>query len=207
MDVVLLGIQGAGKGSVVIGLQSYLDFTLVSVGQLLRDEAQTGSELGKHIHQLQASGTLVETHIVEQLLRQKLKNRQKITIFDGFPRTVEQAELLDKILKVDLVVYLKLSKEVATKRLLNRLTCSKCGFVVQADSHNSMHCPMCNGNLEKRSDDNADAISKRFKTFEQETLPLVERYKNKTKVVEINANQKLENVINDVLKVMNEYDD
>ena len=204
MNVVLLGIQGAGKGSVLIGLESYFDFTLVSVGQLLRNEVNTGSELGKHIHELLTKGMLVETDIIEKILRQKLKHRQNFTIFDGFPRNLEQAEILEKILKIDLVIHLKLTKDQAVKRILNRLTCSRCGFVTQTGIYESGICPVCGGNLETRSDDTLPAINKRIDTFERETLPLVRFYEDKCKVVELDASKKLETVVMDVLKVINE---
>ena len=206
MNIVLIGIQGCGKGTLVAGLENHIKFSLVSVGQLLRDEVATGSELGKYIKQVIDAGNLVGLDIVMSTVKNKLDiDCNKIKIFDGFPRNLEQADALDKITKVDLVVNLTLSKEIAIKRLLNRLTCSKCGFITRKDAVSSLKCPECAGELVSRSDDTLESIEKRFAIYEKETYPLIERYKKQgVRVEEIESIDK-EKTLDAVLKVLNEY--
>lgn len=205
MNIVLLGIQGSGKGTLVADLSNHIDFTLISVGQLLRDEVTTGSELGKHIHKLISAGNLVETDIVIDVIKKNLKNSKGITIFDGFPRNAEQADKLQSIAKVDLVLYLKLTKSDAEKRILGRLTCKKCGYITNSNVEFKKVCPICGDDLITRSDDTKESIKKRFEIYDKVTYPLLERYANAGIVVELNAAQSREEVLNSALRVINEY--
>ena len=148
MNIVLLGIQGSGKGTLVQDLSNKLDFTLISVGALLRDEIATGSKLGKIIKSKTDKGELVDLSIVMDTINKKLStNKKSIVIFDGFPRSSEQADELDKICNVDLAIYLNLKKEDALKRIMNRLTCSKCGNITTRVKCPDLICPVCKGNL------------------------------------------------------------
>lgn len=206
MNIVLIGVQGCGKGTLVAGLEKHLDFSLISMGQLLRDEVKTGSELGKKIKEKQEAGMLVDIDIVTAVLKKNLENDTKeFRIFDGFPRNAEQADELDKVTKVDLVINLNLPIEIAVERLLSRLTCEKCGFVTNKKYTNSTICPQCGGKLATRKDDNLEAINKRFKVFNMETFPLLERYeKQGVRVVTIDSID-AEETLNKVLKVINEH--
>ncbi|MBE7076693.1 MAG: nucleoside monophosphate kinase [Clostridiales bacterium] len=206
MNIILIGIQGCGKGTLVTGLEKHIDFDLISIGQLLRDEVMTGSELGKHIKECQNNGVLVEIETVLAAINKKLATSTKeIAIFDGFPRNELQADKFNEISKVDLVIHLHLSKEIALKRLLNRLTCEKCGFVTTRETAKTDVCPECSGKLVQRWDDTLESIEKRFATFEKETYPLLEKYRKQgVKVVDIESIDK-DTTLNAVLKVLNEY--
>ena len=206
MNIVLIGIQGCGKGTLVAGLEKHINFSLISVGQLLRDEVATGSELGKEIKSVIDRGDLVSLDIVMSTVGKRLESdKNDIKIFDGFPRNFEQAEALDKITKVDLVINLTLSKEVAIQRLLNRLTCSKCGHITRKDAVSSNVCPECGGELVSRSDDTLESIEKRFAIYEKETYPLLDKYKKQGVRVETIESIEKDLTLNTVLKVLNEY--
>ena len=206
MNIILIGIQGCGKGTLVAGLEKHINFSLVSMGQLFRDEIATGSDLGKEIKAVIDRGELVGMDIVMSTVKKKLEtDANEIKIFDGFPRNLEQADALDKITKVDLVINLNLSKEIAVERLLNRLTCSKCGFITRKDAVSSNICSICGGELVARSDDTLESIEKRFKIFEQETYPLLEKYRKQGVRVEKIESINAEDTLNTVLKVLNEY--
>lgn len=203
MNIVLIGIQGCGKGTLVSGLEQHLDFDLISVGQLLRDEVKTGSELGKRIEAIQQSGQLVDLETVMKAVNNKLKNSTKeIKIFDGFPRSAEQADELDKITNVDLVLHLVLSKDVAIDRILNRLTCSSCGFITKKQAVTSNVCEKCGGTLAVRSDDTVEAINQRFEQYYKQTEPILKRYRARGVVADIDANRTPDEVLNSVLKVI-----
>ena len=206
MNIILIGIQGCGKGTLVAGLEDHIKFSLVSMGQLFRDEIATGSSLGQEIKQIIDRGELVDMDIVMSTVKKKLEtDANAIKIFDGFPRNLEQAEALDKITKVDLVIHLDLSKEIAIERLLNRLTCANCGFITRKEVVSSDVCPSCGGNLISRSDDTLESIKKRFAIFEQVTYPLLERYRKQGVRVETIESTNKEDALNAVLKVLNEY--
>lgn len=206
MNIILIGIQGCGKGTLVSGLEKHIDFSLVSMGQLFRDEIATGSELGQEIKKVIDRGELVGMDIVMSTVKKKLEtDASPIKIFDGFPRNLEQAEALNTITNVDLVIELNLSKEVAIQRLLNRLTCSKCGYITGKDVVTSNECPECGGELMTRSDDTLESIEKRFAIYEKETYPLLEKYRSLgVRVESIDSNEK-EKTLATVLKVLNEY--
>ncbi len=206
MNIVLIGIQGCGKGTLVAGLEKHIEFSLVSMGQLFRDEIATGSELGKEIKKIIDRGELVGMDIVMSTIKNKLStDNNSIKIFDGFPRNLEQAEALDKITNVDLVIHLDLPKEEAVKRLLNRLTCSKCGYITRKDAVTSNVCIECGGELVHRSDDTLESIEKRFAIFEKDTYPLLEKYKKQGVRVETVESINKDVTLDTVLKVLNEY--
>ena len=206
MNIVLIGIQGCGKGTLVAGLEKHIDFSLVSMGQLFRDEIATGSSLGQEIKKIIDRGELVGMDIVMSTIKNKLeKDSSPIKIFDGFPRNLEQAEALNEITNVDLVIHLDLAKEEAIKRLLNRLTCADCGFITRKDAVTSNVCQECGGELVSRSDDTLESIEKRFAIFETVTYPLLEKYKQLGVRVETIESINKDETLNTVLKVLNEY--
>ena len=201
MNIILIGIQGCGKGTLVAGLEQHFDISLISMGQLLREEIATGSDLGKFIKETIDKGELVSNDIVIETLKKKLANTgDELTIFDGFPRNMEQLELLNKIANVDLVIHLNLSKDVAIDRILNRLTCSSCGYITRKQEVSSDSCPHCCGKLITRSDDTLEGINKRFETY-----PLIDRYKKLGVRVETIDSIDKNETLHAVLKVLNEY--
>ena len=203
MNIVLLGIQGCGKGTLVENLRGKLDFALISVGQLLRDEVKTGSKLGQQIHEAQTKGVLVDFDIVMNTLEKRLNDvKEKNIIFDGFPRNVEQAIAFDKMLTVDKVIYLNLSEALAQDRLLNRLTCTNCGYVTKKTDKTNNICPKCGGQLKTRSDDTIDSIKKRFEVYKKETNPLIKIYSSRGVLHEIDASRTPREIMLDVLKVI-----
>ena len=205
MNIVLIGIQGCGKGKLVAGLEKRFNLSLISMGQLLRDEIATGSSLGKQIKEVIDKGELVSLDIVKHTLDKKLKsNTGDLTVFDGFPRNLVQADLLDEIAKVDIVIHLTLPKQVAFERILNRLTCKDCAYITNKLYVSSDICPQCGGKLVQRSDDTVESINKRFDVYEKETYPLIEKYKKQgVKVAEI-ASIDVEETLQAVLRVLNE---
>ena len=205
MNIVLLGIQGSGKGTLVLALEKHLDFSLISVGLLLREEIATGSKLGKYISSVIDNGNLLDTKTVMDVIDEKLKHTKDINIFDGFPRNKEQADALDKIAKVDLVIHLNLPKDIAKERILNRLTCTKCGNVTSKLFEKSTICSKCGGQLAVRADDTPQAVEKRFEQYEKLTYPLLKKYQAETKVLELDAAKPTSELLDIVLEVINEH--
>lgn len=202
MNIVLIGIQGSGKGTLVAELQNVMDFELISTGQLFRDEIATGSKLGKLIAERINVGALVDTDTVMAVLQNKLKAiKSKNVVFDGFPREPNQAKQLKDFMNIDLVIHLNLSKEKAVDRLLNRLTCTNCKMITKKSAVNEENCPACGGKLATRADDTLESINKRFEIFEKDTLPLLDLYKSwGVKVVDVDASKSPKQVLEDVVR-------
>ena len=200
-NLVLIAPPAAGKGTMSTFLTEKYGMISISVGQLLRD-IDPETELGKEIRELQANRMLVGNDIVKELLKERLSKddiKEKGFILDGFPRTVEQAHILDDLLKelnlvVDDVVYLTVSYDLALKRTLGRRTCPSCKTVYNVmtgfnDPINEFDCRLCGGKLEKRNDDNEESFKKGFDLFNKDVLPTIEYYKNTRGVVEVYASR------------------
>lgn len=180
MKIILLGAPGAGKGTLANGLIKELNIPTISTGGLLRSEMQAGSPLGLRITELMTSGKLVPTDIVIQLLQKRLSNSDTKNgfILDGFPRTLEQAEYLNKIANIDKVLNLVVDKQVILDRICGRRTCRVCGSIYNIQTYNSEKCE-CGGDLLIRADDNPETVAVRFDTFMENTAPLINYYNEK----------------------------
>ncbi len=201
MNIVFVGVQGAGKGAVIKEVTKIKPYDVIATGELFRKEIATGSQLGQKLKQTMDKGILVDLDTTLTVVKQAIKGKKNI-LFDAFPRNVEQAEAFKSIAKVDKVVYLKLDKQTAYTRLTNRLTCKNCNYVTSKLEVKNNICPVCGGELYTRTDDTREGIDKRFQQFDLLTLPMLEYYKQQGIVCEVDANRPLQNVVNDVLKVL-----
>lgn len=201
-NVIFIAPPAAGKGTQSSILEN-LGYVHLSTGDMLRKEINSNSALGNEIKDLVNSGSLVSDDIVIELIQNNLKNLDKPFILDGFPRTLNQAVQLDKLfseLNIDNyeVIYLNLDMESALKRTLGRIVC-ECGksYNIYYDDLKPQQegvCDNCGKNLIKRNDDNEESFKVRFKTYESNTLPIVEYYQNKKKLNEIDATKSSDEV-------------
>ena len=171
--IIFIGAPGAGKGSRIKTCVDHGGFTQISSGNLLRE---AGYDL--------SSGKLIEDSIVISLVKKAIEKAEGNIILDGFPRNLSQAEELERQnVKVDKIVYIKISQEECISRALNRLICPKCQETyTKTDYHPPKVegiCDLCGEALTQRSDDNEQTIMKRFKVFEEHTLPILEFYKSR----------------------------
>ena len=178
MKIILLGAPNSGKGTLARNIQDKYNLVQVSTGDLLRKEVATGSELGKHIHEVNMSGGLVEFETVIAVMKNYINSLPKDAnlLFDGFPRTLEQAEALKDIADIDAVLMLDVSPEEVLSRALGRITCSKCNQIYNKSWYKSDKCEKCGGDLVVRADDNEESVKKRIQTYFDSTYPLVEYY-------------------------------
>jgi adenylate kinase len=209
MIVILLGAPGSGKGTQSKELASKYGFVHLSTGDIFRAEIANKTALGQKVEGILKSGKLVPDAITVEIVAAKLEAGKKY-LLDGFPRNVEQAQALDKILKdhksqVDSVVLLDLPHAEAMKRLTSRRVCSKCGAVYNELSKPSKAlgvCDACGGKVEQRPDDSEATAQKRLMVFEDLTQPLISYYKAEGVFQQVNAAQKPEQVTADLNKII-----
>jgi len=203
MRIVLLGAPGAGKGTQCKRIVAKYGVVHLSSGDILRQERAAGTELGKKAQSYMDSGGLVPDNlIVEMMVGAINKASQKGFVLDGFPRTVNQAAELDKLLgrngkKIDAVLNLEINEQVVVKRMSGRRSCSKCGAVYHIENLKPKTDGICDHDgtkLVQRPDDNPDVVTNRLKTYHQQTRPVVDYYKNNNAVCNINANEDADKV-------------
>lgn len=186
--IVLMGGPGAGKGTLATRISTALKLEHLSMGDLLRREKSSGSPLGKEVAGYVDTGQLVPDELAMRLLDSELSKwrYRNGAIFDGFPRRISQAKLLDEFLtrlrtEISQVIYLDISQEDLIERLAFRRTCSnpECGrsyHLKFEPPKEPGRCDECHSQLYQRPDDNADVIADRLAVFQQQTLPLLDYY-------------------------------
>jgi len=192
--MVLLGPQGAGKGTQAEYLTDHFGIPSVSIGSLLRAEIKAGTELGKKIAADVDSGKLVNQDITNAIIAAQLKQPEHADgiILDGYPRDLIQAEALDEIAHVDALVAIDISDIESVNRLSRRLVCSKCGKNYNEVSLPPATAGICDKDgaaLTKRKDDEPDAIRDRLQTYHKETEPIIDYYQKQGIVARVNGEQ------------------
>lgn len=196
MIVILLGSPGSGKGTQSKRLAEKFGFQHLATGDIFRAEIAAKSAVGQKAQDYLKAGKLVPDSIVIEMVAGKLESGGKY-LLDGFPRTLEQAQGLDEMLKrmksaVNLVVYLTLPKEEAIRRMTSRRICTGCGEVYNVISRPTAVdgvCDKCSGKVVQREDDSEATAQKRLMVFEDLTHPLVAYYKAEAEFVEVDAAQ------------------
>ena len=179
MKLIFLGKPMAGKGTMAKIMVKELGIPQVSTGDMLRKEVKADSELGKKAKEFMEQGALVPDDLIIKMFEANLPEGG--FILDGFPRTIAQAEALDKVSKIDKVVDIFVSDATIIHRTVKREMCKKCGAIYGVDvpPKEEGECDNCNVPLYKRPDDTEETISKRLVVYEKQTAPLVEFYKRK----------------------------
>lgn len=217
MNIIMLGAQGTGKGTVAGLISEKTGYPQISTGDIFRKNISEKTELGIEADKYISKGNLVPDEITVPMVEDRLtwEDAKNGVILDGFPRTIEQAEKLDKILekkgeKIDLVINLVTPKEEIIDRMLTRRVCTN--QECKATYNTKLHppkvegiCDKCGATLKQREDDSdPEAIKRRLEIYEEKTSPLVEYYKNKgvlrTEEVSISINRMGKDVAEDIVK-------
>ena len=202
MNVILLGAQGSGKGTQAQLLKQKYNWNHISTGDLYRQGIQNKDPEVLKMKEHVDKGVLMPDKFVINLVKKGLSD--KGNIFDGFPRTLPQAEALDEIAEINLVIELKMPDELAVKRLSGRRQCKACRAIFGEENppRKPGICNRCGGELYQREDDKPEAIKKRLATYHDETEPLLEYYKPRNIVHSVDASRKIEEIFKDLCKII-----
>ena len=217
MNVIIFGPPGAGKGTQSSFLVEKKKMFQLSTGDLLRNELKSKSKLSEKLKKIMDSGKLVSDDIINSLIEKKISDSsiKNSIIFDGFPRNIEQAKSLDTMLKkyeqkISVVINLVVDNSILVKRISGRISCSVCKkpfnefFDPPGDPAECTTAACIGRELTKRSDDNENTVSNRLRTYEESTLPLLEYYKLKGVVKNVDAMKSINEVTSQINCIFND---
>lgn len=213
MNIIFLGAPSCGKGTQSKIVTKKYKVNHISMGELLREKAENPQDpLGLHIKELIDKGCFVDDEIIMDLIHDKLNSftSDEGILFDGFPRTLEQARLLDQVFKkhgrtVDYVINFEIDDRVVLERIQGRRTCPECGMSYHVEFNPPKvvdTCDVCGSNLIVRKDDNVASAKTRLTNYYALTYPLIDYYKEQGKLVSIDALQDIEKVSSDIDNIL-----
>ena len=206
MRLVFLGAPGAGKGTQAAQVCKAYNLAHISTGDLLREELKKDSELSTKIKAYVNRGELVPDELMIQMVQERLQQEdaKKGFLLDGFPRTVAQADALDRIVEIDSVINIDVDKTKLADRIGKRRVCKNCGSVFSADEVENGKCLVCTGEMVQRADDNYETVMNRLKVFEAQTEPLIEYYQKKNILFNIDGDRSVEQVSEAIFAVLDD---
>ena len=213
MNIILLGPPGAGKGTQARHLVEKKNMIQLSTGDMLREAKSSGSEMGNLVAEVMARGDLVTDEIVIGLIKEKISGEDGGGfIFDGFPRTLKQADALDSLLKecrksLDFVIEMKVDDDALVSRITGRSSCGACGEVFHDVTNpwpSSGECPKCSSREQvRRADDNEESLRQRLMEYYKKTSSLIGYYYAKGDHVSVNGLASVEEVQESISEVLN----
>lgn len=212
-NIILMGPPGAGKGTLAKQLKSSFDLVHISTGDMFRENIKGGTELGLLAKSYIDKGDLVPDQVTIDMLKDRLakKDCEKGFLLDGFPRTLPQAEALEKLSKeinrpIDVVVNLDCNNEELIRRISGRRVCKNCGapyHIVTMKPKVEGVCDLCGGPLYQRADDNEEALKVRLDHYVHDTKPLLEFYENRGLLKNFNSLMGSQELFNQVSEFLN----
>jgi adenylate kinase len=212
MNLVLFGPPGAGKGTQGTVLAETRGLTKISTGDILRDAVRAGTMLGLEARTFMDAGELVPDSVILGLVREVIEDAGNSGfIMDGFPRTIAQAEGVDKMLhemrkNIDAVIVLEVADEALVQRLSGRRSCPNCGAVYNVyydKPKQDEKCDRCNSELVQRADDKRDTVIRRLDVYKEQTSPIIDYYQKRGANVQfIDGDRGIDDVQSDILKIV-----
>ena len=193
--LIILGRQGAGKGTQCVRLSRHFVVPHISTGDMLRAASREGTKLGLEAKKIMDDGGLVGDDVMIGLVNERLSAADALTrgyILDGFPRTIEQADALDKIAgerPIDVVLDLNVPREIVLQRISARRVCRDCGtnYTATGNDPDPWICDVCGGDVLQREDDTPESVNRRLDLYEEQTFPLIKHYGDLNRLVVING--------------------
>ena len=206
MKLILLGAPGAGKGTQATRISDKYDLPHISTGDILRKNIKEGTELGIEAKSYIDAGQLVPDEVVINIVKDRLQQAdcKKGYILDGFPRTVAQAEALDKVAEIDAVINIAVDPALIVDRITGRRMCA-CGESYHISMGIGETCPKCGSKLYQRDDDKEDTVKARMQVYENQTAPLIDYYTAKNLVIDVDGGKPLNEVFEQISKVIDDY--
>lgn len=213
MNIIFVSPPAAGKGTHSLKIVNKFGLTHISTGNLLREASKYDNKIKEDLKE----GKFISDEITLKLLFNKIEesNNKNGYVLDGFPRNINQAKAYDVYSKdtdkkIDYVIFLDLSKEESMKRIIGREICSNCGtvfnsLITELNSQENNVCDKCGHSLYKRDDDNIESFEHRYSGYMNETVPLIEYYKNQGILYRVDSSKEPEKVFSEIEKILKDY--
>jgi adenylate kinase len=210
--LILLGAPGAGKGTQAREVARIYAVPHLSTGDMFREHVTKGTELGRRAKPIMDSGQLVPDEIVLGMVEERVARPDcaEGCVLDGFPRTLAQAERLEEILSLlplrrALAVNLAVDEEAVVRRIVSRRTCGKCGAIYSTEAKTPKvpgKCDLCGGEILQRPDDREDVVRQRLAAYRKQTQPLIEFYRRRGQLLEVDGSRDIATVQHDLLALL-----
>ena len=203
--VMLLGPPGAGKGTQAKRIVGETGLVHLSTGDILRDEVARGTELGRSAKAVMDRGELVSDELIVGMIRGRIESAEEGFLLDGFPRTIAQAEALEKITPLDVAINIQLSREEVVRRLTARRVCRSCGLIYNIlfdPPAKESICDACGGELYQRDDDKQDVIENRYSVYDSSTAPLIAFYEERGLLRDVNGARSSDEILAEIMAIL-----
>ncbi len=213
MKIIMLGAPGAGKGTQAKMIADKFDIPHISTGDIFRANIKNGTELGKKAKEYMDKGQLVPDELTVEILLDRVANDdcKNGYVLDGFPRTIPQADVLDKELtklgdKVDFAINVDVPDENIVRRMSGRRACLKCGATYHIEHippKTEGICDKCGSKLVQRDDDKPETVQNRLSVYHEQTQPLIEYYDKKNILKSVDGTKDMQEVFTDIVNILN----
>ena len=204
MNIILLGAPGAGKGTQAVRIAAAMGIPHISTGDIFRKNIKEGTPVGLKAKSYIDRGQLVPDEVVVEIVQQRIEESdcKNGFLLDGFPRTIAQAEALDRLTDIDRVINIEADLDKLVDRITGRRVCGKCGESYHISTKKDDICEKCGGKLIQRADDNEETVKSRLNVYKNETAPLIEFYKNQGVLINVDGMQAIDKVFEDIAKLL-----